>query len=140
MLFVQISQLPIELVQIIYLYIPLSIKSSLTVTFFREFYNEKLNSMILSDYSKYDTYIRDMVRTNRIYIFRMLIENAFLVWERNRVWRWKNLKFPDYLSYINYLAIKYKRPQIKNIIDLSKKYLSRKKPKKISSRNILWNN
>jgi len=140
MLFVQISQLPIELVQIIYLYIPLSIKSSLTVTFFREFYNEKLNSMILSDYSKYDTYIRDMVRTNRIYIFRMLIENAFLVWERNKVWRWKNLKFPDYLSYINYLAIKYKRPQIKKIIDLSKKYLSRKKPKKISSRNILWNN
>jgi len=140
MLFVQISQLPIELVQIIYLYIPLSIKSSLTVTFFREFYNEKLNSMILSDYSKYDTYIRDMVRTNRIYIFRMLIENAFLVWERNKVWRWKNLKFPDYLSYINYLAIKYKRPQIKKIIDLSKKYFSRKKPKKISSRNILWNN
>ena len=139
MLFVQISQLPLELVQIIYLYIPLSIKSCLTVTFFREFYNEKLKSMIFSEYSKHDTYIRDMVRNNRTFTFGLLINNALLVWERNRIWRWKNLKFPDYLSYIRHLAIKYKRPQIKNIIDVNKKYLSRKKPKKISSRNILWN-
>ena len=139
MLFVQISQLPLELVQIIYLYIPLSIKGCLTVTFFREFYNEKLKSMIFSEYLKHDTYIRDMVRNNRTFPFGLLINNALLVWERNRIWRWKNLKFPDYLSYIRYLAIKYKRPQIKNIIDVNKKYLSRKKPKKISSRNILWN-
>ena len=140
MLLVQISRLPLELVNIIYLYIPLSIKGLLTVNFFREYYNKRLNSMIFSEYSKHDTYIRDLVRNNRTLPFRLLINNAFLVWERNRIWRWKNLKFPDYLSYINYLAIKYKRPQIKNIIDVNKKYLSRKKPKKISSRNILWNN
>ena len=139
MLFVQISQLPLELVNIIYLYIPLSIKGTLTVNFFREYYNKRLNFMIFSEYSKHDTYIRDVVRNNRTFPFRLLINNAFLVWERNRIWRWKNLKFPDYLSYIRYLSIKYKKPQIKNIIDVNKKYLSRKKPKKISSRNILWN-
>ena len=139
MLLVQISQLPLELVNIIYIYIPLSIKSSLTVAFFHEFYNEKLKSMIFSEYSKHDTYIRDLVRNNRTFPFRLLINNAFLAWERNKIWRWKNLKFPDYLSYIRYLSIKYKKPQIKNLIDVNKKYLSRKKPKKISSRNILWN-
>ena len=139
MLFVQISQLPLELVNIIYLYIPLSIKGALTANFFREYYNKRLNSMMFSEYSKHDTYIRDVVRNNRTFPFRLLINNAFLVWERNRIWRWKNLKFPDYLSYIRYLSIKYKNPQIKNIIDVNKKYLSRKKPKKISSRNILWN-
>ena len=139
MLLVQISQLPLELVNIIYLYIPLSIKGLLTVNFFREYYNKRLNSMIFSEYSKHDTYIRDLVRNNRTLPFRLLINNAFLVWERNRIWRWKNLKFPDYLSYIRYLSIKYKKPQMKNIIDVNKKYLSRKKPKKISSRNILWN-
>ena len=80
-----------------------------------------------------------MVRNNRTVPFRLLINNALVVWERNRIWRWKNLKFPDYLSYIRYLSIKYKKPQMKNIIDVNKKYLSRKKPKKISSRNILWN-
>ena len=139
MLLVQISQLPLELVNIIYLYIPLSIKGLLTVNFFREYYNKRLNSMIFSEYSKHDTYIRDLVRNNRTLPFSLLINNAFLVWERNRIWRWKNLKFPDYLSYIRYLSIKYKKPQMKNIIDVNKKYLSRKKPKKISSRNILWN-
>ena len=139
MLLVQISQLPLELVNIIYLYIPLSIKGLLTANFFREYYNKRLNSMIFSEYSKHDTYIRDLVRNNRTLPFSLLINNAFLVWERNRIWRWKNLKFPDYLSYIRYLSIKYKKPQMKNIIDVNKKYLSRKKPKKISSRNILWN-
>ncbi len=139
MLLVQIARLPLELVNIIYLYIPLSIKGLLTVNFFREYYNKRLNSMIFSEYSKHDTYIRDLVRNNRTLPFRLLINNAFLVWERNRIWRWKNLKFPDYLSYIRYLSIKYKKPQMKNIIDVNKKYLSRKKPKKISSRNILWN-
>ena len=106
---------------------------------FVDYYNDKMKTMIFSEYTKHDSYIRDMVRTNRTYMFRMLINNAFLIWERNKVWRWKNLKFPDYLSYINYLTIKYKKPQIKNIINVNKKYLSRKKPKKISSRNILWN-
>ncbi len=139
MLLSKISQLPIELVNIIYLYIPLSIKGSLTSKMFIDYYNDKMKTMIFSDYTKHDSYIRDMVRTNRTYMFRMLINNAFLIWERNKVWRWKNLKFPDYLSYINYLTIKYKKPQIKNIINVNKKYLCRKKPKKISSRNILWN-
>jgi hypothetical protein len=139
MLLSKISQLPVELVNIIYLYIPLSIKGSLTSEMFVDYYNDKMKTMIFSEYTKHDSYIRDMVRTNRTYMFRMLINNAFLIWERNKVWRWKNLKFPDYLSYINYLTIKYKKPQIKNIINVNKKYLSRKKPKKISSRNILWN-
>jgi len=139
MLLSKISQLPVELVNIIYLYIPLSIKGSLTSKMFVDYYNGKMKTMIFSEYTKHDSYIRDMVRTNRTYMFRMLINNAFLIWERNKVWRWKNLKFPDYLSYINYLTIKYKKPQIKNIINVNKKYLSRKKPKKISSRNILWN-
>ena len=139
MLLSKISQLPVELVNIIYLYIPLSIKGSLTSKMFVDYYNDKMKTMIFSEYTKHDSYIRDMVRTNRTYMFRMLINNAFLIWERNKVWRWKNLKFPDYLSYINYLTIKYKKPQIKNIINVNKKYLCRKKPKKISSRNILWN-
>ena len=139
MLLSKISQLPIELVNIIYLYIPLSTKGVLTSIMFVDYYSEKMKTMIFSEYSKHDTYIRDIVRTNRTYIFRMLISNALLIWEKNKVWRWKNLKFPDYLSYINYLTIKYKKPQIKSIIDVNKKYLSRKKPKKISSRNILWN-
>ena len=139
MLLSKISQLPVELVNIIYLYIPLSIKGSLTSKMFVDYYNDKMKTMTFSEYTKHDSYIRDMVRTNRTYMFRMLINNAFLIWERNKVWRWKNLKFPDYLSYINYLTIKYKKPQIKNIINVNKKYLSRKKPKKISSRNILWN-
>ena len=139
MLFFQISHLPIELVNIIYLYIPLSIKGYLTPNLFCEYYNEKMKSMIFSEYFKHDTYIRDIVRMNRTYIFTMLINNAFKIWEKNKIWRWKNLKFPDYISYIRYLTIKYKKPQIKSIIDINKKYLSRKKPKKISSRNILWN-
>jgi len=130
MLLSKISQLPVELVNIIYLYIPLSIKGSLTSKMFVDYYNGKMKTMIFSEYTKHDSYIRDMVRTNRTYMFRMLINNAFLIWEKNKVWRWKNLKFPDYLSYINYLTIKYKKPQIKNIINVNKKYLSRKKPKK----------
>ena len=139
MLLSKISQLPIELVNIIYLYIPLSTKGVLTSKMFVDYYNEKMKTITFSEYSKHDTYIRDMVRTNRTYIFRMLINNALLIWERSKVWRWKNMKFPDYLSYISHLTIKYKKPQIKSIIDVNKKYLSRKKPKKISSRNILWN-
>ena len=118
MLLSKISQLPVELVNIIYLYIPLSIKGSLTSKMFVDYYNGKMKTMIFSEYTKHDSYIRDMVRTNRTYMFRMLINNAFLIWERNKVWRWKNLKFPDYLSYINYLTIKYKKPQIKNIINV----------------------
>ena len=75
MLLSKISQLPIELVNIIYLYIPLSTKGVLTSIMFVDYYSEKMKTMIFSEYSKHDTYIRDMVRTNRTYIFRMLINN-----------------------------------------------------------------
>ena len=139
MLLSKISQLPIELADIIYLYIPLSTKQLLTPKKFNEHYNQKMKSMTFSEYSKHDSYIRDVVRTNRVFVFRKLISNAYLVWDRNKIWRWKNLKFPDYISYLRYLSVKYKKPQIKSIIEINKKYLSRKKPKKISSRNILWN-
>ena len=139
MLLLKISKLPNELVNIIYLFIPLSTKQLLTPKFFNEYYNQKIKTMIFSKYSKHDSYVRDIIRNNRIYVFKKLIYNAYLAWEKNKIWRWKNLKFPDYLSYLRYLSIKYRKPQIKNIIEINKKYLSRKKPKKISSRNILWN-
>ena len=83
MLLSKISQLPIELVNIIYLYIPLSTKGVLTSKMFVDYYNEKMKTITFSEYSKHDTYIRDMVRTNRTYIFRMLISNTLLIWERN---------------------------------------------------------
>ena len=57
MLLSKISQLPIELVNIIYLYIPLSTKGVLTSKMFVEYYNKKMKTMIFSEYSKYDSYI-----------------------------------------------------------------------------------
>ena len=73
MLLSKISQLPNELVDIIYLYIPLSTKQLLTPKNFNEHYNQKMKSMSFSEYSKHDSYIRDVVRTNRIFVFRKLI-------------------------------------------------------------------
>ena len=51
MLLSKISQLPIELVNIIYLYIPLSTKGVLTSKMFVEYYNEKMKTMIFSEFS-----------------------------------------------------------------------------------------
>ena len=135
-----ITQLPIEIINNIYYFIPLSIKAYLRLDLFKKYYNAKLNTMHFSEYSKYDAYIRDIIRNNRVLPFKMMINKAFHIWDRSKIWKWKNLKFPDYISYINYLSLRYEKHEIKNIIKLNKKYLSRKKPKRISSKNILWNN
>ena len=64
----KILQLPIELADIIYLYIPLSAKQLLTTKYFNEHYNQKMKTMTFSEYSNHDSYIRDMVRLMRFLV------------------------------------------------------------------------
>ncbi len=136
----RILRLPEVLVDKIEEYISLSTKGMLSKKLFNAFYNNKIQSMELNLYAKYDSYIRGIVRDNRFITYDLLINNAFLIWEKPKPWRWKNLVFPNYLTYIKHLTIKYNRQKLKTIIEEQKKYLSIKKYKKIRSKNISWSN
>ena len=139
MILAKIQTLPEELCEIIYKFIPSSTKALLTNKLFLKYYKIKICEFDFNNYTKYDTYIRDIVRNGRELPFNIIINKAFSKWEKPKSWRWKNLIFPNYLSYVKHLTIRYNQTKLTYIVNKTMKHLSIKKYKKIRSKNILWN-
>ena len=139
MILAKIQTLPEELSEIIYKFIPSSTKALLTNKLFLKYYKIKICEFDFNNYTKYDTYIRDIVRNGREIPFNIIINKAFLKWEKPKSWRWKNLVFPNYLSYVKHLTIRYNQTKLTYIVNKTMKHLGIKKYKKIRSKNILWN-
>ena len=137
----KLNSLPEELYRIIYDFIPLFTKSYLSKNNFQFYYQSKISKLDLNNYKKHDRYIRDIIRNGREISFSLIIKPGLSIWKKDRLWKWKNMRFPNYLIYVRHLSIIYNQTNLKNLIDEKiKKVLSRNKYKKIRSNNILWSN
>lgn len=138
----KLINLPEELCQIIFDFMPNTTTFNLNKTYFIAYYHQNvINKLDFNNYKKSDTYIRNIIRNGRELQFSLLLKSCFLNWDKQKVWRWKNLKFPCYLFYLKHLSTKYNQTNIRNLIENKlKNNMSINKYKKIKSKNISWIN
>ena len=102
------DRLPTELLDIIYNYLPISTTYKLNTSAFYKNYRllviERLNSYIrIADV---DNYMRYLVRKNCYLHLNVCLAISRVQWSK-KWWKYQNKSYPNYMSYLKAMAIKY---------------------------------
>mgnify|MGYP001089469132 CR=1 FL=1 len=109
-----IEELPEVIVSIINSYIP----PTTLVWLNKEYYN-KHNNVVKSIIhpSRFEDYIRDMVRNNNVFVLRHIILENINRWIKMKRWRYKNIIYYDYIHFIFNYAIENEAYKSRDLID-----------------------
>ena len=127
--------LPNEIVNIIFNYISSRQKIFLNHNFYWQ-YNNLIDQII--NRANYDSYIRDIIRNECIFVFTKILNRKFSHWIRNSNYRFGNVTYPNYVFYLMYYANKHNSYKINNILN-QQFVLSGLKKKWIKSSKIINN-
>ena len=147
-----IDRLPTDVHQIIYEFVTIEAKVYLTKNNFVKYYALVWENEYKDSRRDMQSRITDIVRKGRQLPFELLLDKYFNKWSGSqaKLWRWnskltgRKLTFPNYLTFITYLCIRYKRQKLRAL--LAKKIMQNSKSsqknrhKKIRTRNISWSN
>lgn len=127
--------LPDVIVSMIESYIPKSTLSLLSKEYYLFYFPEKQSYLEnnshfrypqfnggKNSHKSYDSYIRFIIRNDSNFIFENILEMNYHKWSKIKKWKYKNLKFNNYIHYILYLCQLYTSGKCKNIIKYSFKY------------------
>ena len=147
-----IDRLPTDVHQIIYEFIAIEAKVYLTKTNFIKYYGLVWENEYKDSRRDMQSRITDIVRKGRQLPFEVLLDRHFNKWSgpQTKLWRWnskltgKTFTFPNYLTFITYLCIRYKRQKLRALlakkITQNSKSSQKNRHKKIRTRNISWSN
>lgn len=137
MLLSYINNIPSDIKNVLWLYIPKSVKSLLCKNFFLNYYYTIQNNLenkyriqfreynSLNNKNKsYDSYIRFIIRNDFNFIFENMLNIHYVRWNKSKTWNYKNIRFRNYLEYILYLCEINTSGKCKNIIKYKYKYKS----------------
>jgi hypothetical protein len=134
-----IDKLPIEMVDIIYSYIP----KTVTVFLNKQNYIENHHLIrTLINKVNIEKYIRMMVRQDNEFVFhQLLIENAHR-WINMNKYYYKECIYGNYLDFLEEYAIEYESTNCRNklLSFLEEQGLSKNRHKKNTIRYIRWRN
>ena len=125
--------LPVELIEIIWKYIPMSCKALLT----KEQYETYHEEYILSNIQNYSGFIRYVIRENMYYVFRIHL-NYDHNWKAQRSWKYKKQTYCDFAEYVYFYSTKY--PRIHYLLKEFEKVKRKNKHRKMKSKYIIWTN
>ncbi len=134
-----IDKLPIEMVDIIYSYIPKSITIFLNKQNYIE--NHYLIRTLINKVN-IEKYIRMMVRQDNDFVFhQLLIENCHR-WMNMNKYYYKECIYSNYLEFLEEYAIEYESTNCRNklLTFLEEQGLSKNRHKKNTIRYIRWRN
>ena len=131
----KINKLPYEIIDIIKEYIP---KQKLAFTNKSNYllYHNSLKRNI----KNYDNYIRDMIRRDNEFVFKLIVSENYKKWYEIKQYRYKNMVFTNYLYFaINY-CIEHDSNNCRNSIDnfLKQQGLGKNLHKKNVIKYIRW--
>ena len=109
-----IDNLPQELVDYIKDFIPPTTLVWLNKENYTK-YSKKIRGMI-SD-SRFEDYIRDMVRQDNDFVMRHIINENIYRWIKLKRWRYKNIIYFDYIHFIYNYATEYQSFKCRDLID-----------------------
>ena len=128
-LFIQ-KFIPCEIIKIIYDYIPLYRLVFLNKSYYFTYHH-------LLKISNYDNYIRDIIRNDNSFVFKILLIEKYHIWIKILRYEYKNIICYDYISFINYFIIENKSNNCKNELDI---YIKLKKYGTINKNEFKKNN
>ena len=80
-------------------------------------YHKLIILKIKKNSKNFDNYIRDIIRLDYYYVFYFLLNDEFINWiNKNRIIKYQNILFRNYINYINFLVNKYQSGKIKNLM------------------------
>jgi hypothetical protein len=131
----QISSQYYDLVNIIFNFVPMSIKRQ---------WNKKYHSECTTENPvRLYTFMRAIIREDHYFTFDCYLKKKYFQWNKPRPWFYKNMKFPNYIEFIRYFCQKNNSGKCQQKLLLFEGELkpnNKKKYKKIKVRNIRWNN
>ena len=142
-LFNKLNKIPEDIVNYIYEYIPITVLKYTNKNMFEREYESFISdirgiSHINKAYNfKLDTYLRFVIRNDYDYLFKLLYNLNFNVWQKTKKWRYKNVYFDSMLDYMTHIArYQYKSKKCINFLmnEKNNKYV-RYVNKKISNNN-----
>lgn len=109
-----IDDLPEVIVGIIKSYIPPTTLVWLNKENYNK-HNKVIRSMIHP--SRFEDYIRDIVRSNNVFVLRHIIVENINRWIKMKRWRYKNIIYYDYIHFIFNYAIENSAYKSRDLID-----------------------
>lgn len=128
------NNLPLVITDYIYTFIPTIYLTNLN-TFYYDKYNSIRRDKILSN--TLDSYIRDMVRKDNIYIIKYIISQYSHLWFKQKNIFFSSIKYKDYYSYIlNYSLMQNSNNCYQYIKELNKR--DQKRHKNVIAKKYKW--
>lgn len=97
-----ISMISDDIISLIFLYMPNFIKYSLSKTYFIEHCD---SVMMNSTNTRYLSYIRDVIRSKRDFIFRQLIVRDYNIWNSYHLYKFQNSIYNNYTNFLLHYCI-----------------------------------
>jgi len=97
----------------------------------------------IQETSGIDSYIRDVIRGDRTFVFPILVRLSYGRWMKIERWRFNFIVFPTYAHYVYYLCRDYGRQALLNELVRYEKGIGvydKNRHKKIRFRHIRWSN
>ena len=132
-----IKQLPDEIIDIIFNYLPYNKKKLMNKDLYKSIY-PKIIPLKLK--ISFETYIRTVITNDFDFVFDILLNNNYCRWINMKKYRYEQMIFSNYIYFIKNFSLENNSKKcltlINNIIDITG--LDRKQHKNKINRNIIW--
>jgi hypothetical protein len=130
-----ICDLPDDIIREIFDYIPRQKLVFVNITYYNLYHYLLKNHIQI-----YESYIRDMIRTDNYFVFERLIRENMDSWIKNRQYRYRNMVFSNYIYFVLHFCIENNSDRCRNILmeEFSKRDLCRNLHKKNIIKYIKW--
>jgi hypothetical protein len=133
MILTYMENLPDEIKNIVWEYIPLVTKAFVT----KENYLKYHNLMFSSSLQK-DSYIRDMIKRDNDFVFNQLMNDYYYRWIKIKNYLYNNSIYLNYIYFIRDYCVEQESTKCKNVVDhyFEINGISKNQHKKNSKRDI----
>ena len=108
-----IDKLPLELLDLIFNFIPDSHKIFIN----KQYYN-KFNGLIVKRIGNFQSYMRDIIRNDCVYPFTFILNRNLTYWITSSRFTFNNIVYDNFLSYLMEYARKNKSNKCLNLLNL----------------------
>lgn len=132
-----LQKMPEDIVRVVSEFLPIKTIMWLNKSFYIK-YHKNVRSMIAP--KLYDNYIRDMVRLDNSFVFKFIAKENIMRWICNKNIVYKNVSYPDFLSFLNDFTINNNSTNCRNLLKtiFDEMGLSKNQHKKNRYVNIRW--
>jgi len=134
-----IYQLPYQLIEKIWHYLPMTTKIFISRNDYIENHNVLYDNKIIKSR---DNYIRDMIRNDYDFVFNFIVKESIYDWIRIRRIFYREIIYGSYLQYLMDLTVDHNASKCRKILmnEMSLCGLSKNLSKKKRIKNSKWTN